>query len=59
MHSGIGGYSMTGINNVLINVVLIFADNLLNLLNCVKMPLPFFIVLLMWPTNPVVEMFNP
>lgn len=42
IHIGIDGYSITGINNVLTNIVFIFGVRLLNL-SCGKISLPFLL----------------
>ena len=46
MHVGIDGYFITGINNILTNIVFIFGVNLLNLPS-----FPLFIVFVIWAVN--------
>lgn len=57
--TGIDEYSTISVSNTFINIVFIFGVKLLNLLIVIRWHFLFFIVLLMWPTNPVVKMFNP
>lgn len=49
--SGIGGYSGTGMNNVLTSVVLILGVKLVNLLCLYTIALPSFLILIACPIN--------
>ncbi len=58
-YSGIDGYVITGIRKVYANVVFILGVKPLNLLSCDKIRLPLFIVLVIWLTNPCVDILKP
>ncbi len=59
IQSGIDGYIITGIRRVFTSVDFILGVRPLNLLNCYKTPVPLFIVLLIWLTNPCVDILKP
>lgn len=58
MQVGMVGHSKTRINGALRSTVVILVVRFLNLLSCVRMPLPLFIVTVLSLINPLEEMLS-